>query len=60
MKSILLTAVLAVIGSASKIPVVSYSNVFDLGLPADYGTASALYDINFGYGLESKIEQGDQ
>jgi hypothetical protein len=62
MKSILLTAILATVGFASKVSVLSYNNAatpIDFGFPADFGTGSAQYDINFGYGLEGAIEQGD-
>lgn len=62
MKSILLTAMLAVAGFASKVPVVSYTNQatpWDFGLSASTGFAQAYYDINFGYALESAFEQGD-
>ena len=62
MRNILLTAILATVGFASKISVLSLNNQntpIDFGLPTDFGTASAFYDINFGYGLESTIEQGD-
>ena len=62
MKSILLTAILATVGFASKVSVLSYTNQanpIDFKLPTDFGTATAVYDINFGYGLESTIEQGD-
>jgi hypothetical protein len=62
MKSILLTAILATVGFASKVSVLSYNNEaspIDFGLPTDLGTAQAFYDINFGYGLEGSIDQGD-
>jgi len=62
MKSILLTAILATVGFASKVSVLSINNAatpIDFGLPTDIGTATATYDINFGYGLESTIEQGE-
>lgn len=62
MKSILLTAILATVGFASKVSVLSINNAanpIDFKLPTDFGTATATYDINFGYGLESTIEQGD-
>ena len=61
MKSILLTAVLATVGFARKVSVLSKTNQatpFDFGLPADFGVAQAYYDVNFGYGLEGNIEQG--
>jgi hypothetical protein len=63
MKSILLTAILATVGFASKVSVLSLNNQatpIDFKLPTDVGTATAYYDINFGYGLEGSIEQGDQ
>lgn len=62
MKSILLTAMLAVAGFASKVPLVSVTNSdtpWDLKLPTDMGTATLEYDVNFGYGLEGSIDQGD-
>jgi len=63
MKSILLTAILATVGFASKVSVLSLNNQatpIDFKLPTDVGTATAYYDINFGYGLEGNIEQGEQ
>ena len=63
MKSILLTAILATVGFASKVSVLSYNNQatpFDLGLDANLGFVKAYYDVNFGYGLESSLDQGDQ
>ena len=63
MKSILLTAILATVGFASKVTVLSYTNQatpIDFMLPTNFGVAQAYYDINFGYGLEGSIEQGDE
>ena len=62
MKSILLTAILATVGFASKVSVLSYTNKntpIDFGIPAEWGSVSAYYDVNFGYGLEGNIEQGE-
>ena len=62
MKSILLTAILATVGFASKVSVLSFTNQatpFDFGLDANVGFAKAYYDVNFGYGLEGNIEQGE-
>jgi hypothetical protein len=63
MKSILLTAILATVGIASKVNVLSYTNQatpIDFGLPTNFGVAQAYYDVNFGYDLEGDIVQGDQ
>jgi hypothetical protein len=63
MKSILLTAILATVGFASKVSVLSLNNQatpFNLNLDAAVGLVTGYYDINFGYGLESTIEQGEQ
>lgn len=63
MKSILLTAILATVGFASKVSVLSYTNQatpFNLGIDASYGFVKAFYDVNFGYGLEGSLDQGDQ
>lgn len=63
MKSILLTAILATVGFASKVSVLSYTNQatpFDFGLDATLGFARAYYDVNLGYGLEGSINEGDQ
>jgi len=62
MKSILLTAILATVGFASKVSVLSFNNdakPINFGFPADFGTGSAHYAADFGYGLESAIEQGE-
>ena len=62
MKSILLTAILAAVGFASKVSVLSFTNAntpVNFGIPAAWGSASAYHDVNFGYGLDAMIEEGE-
>ena len=62
MKSILLTAILAAVGFASKVSVLSFTNAntpVNFGIPSAWGSASAYHDVNFGYGLDAMIEEGE-
>ncbi len=63
MRSILLTAILASVGSASFLSQFKNSNVatpFDFGIPPEIGFAKAYYNFNLVYGIENSIDQGDQ